>query len=227
MRFRSTPRPPASICARRGFWKWEPCGSPRGRIEGAGSFHQLINPQETIPAFSTAIHGIDNEKVAGAPYFAAMWPQLQAFLGDAVIIGHTIGFDLAMLAQECKRAGLPFEKPRSLDTQFLAQLVNPRLTGQSLGQLADWLKVEITDRHSALGDALTTARVFQAMVPKLRDGGIRTYAEAAQACRSLTEVIDRQYRAGWMTLGFGARIAIPSRCRAGSTVTRIATASAT
>ncbi len=170
-----------------------------GRIEGAGSFHQLINPGEMIPAFSTAIHGIDNEKVAGAPYFADMWPQLSAFMGDAVIIGHTIGFDLAMMAQECRRAGLTFEKPRSLDTQFLAQLINPRLTGQSLGQLADWLGVEITDRHSALGDALTTARVFQAMVPKLREGGIRTYAEAAQACRSLTDVMDRQYRAGWMT----------------------------
>ncbi len=170
-----------------------------GRIESAGSFHQLVNPQEVIPAFSTAVHGIDNEKVADAPSFAAIWPQFQSFTGDAIIIGHTIGFDLAMLAQECRRAGLPFEKPRSLDTQFLAQLVNPRLTGQSLGQLADWLGVEVTDRHSALGDALTTARVFQAMIPKLRDGGIRTYAEAAQACRSLTEAIDRQYRAGWMT----------------------------
>lgn len=170
-----------------------------GRIEGAGSFHQLINPGEMIPAFSTAIHGIDNQKVAGAPFFANMWPQLSAFIGDLVIIGHTIGFDLAMMAQECRRAGLTFEKPRSLDTQFLARLIDPRLTGQSLGQLADWLGVEVTDRHSALGDALTTARVFQALVPKLREGGIRTYAEAAQACRSLTDVIDRQYRAGWMT----------------------------
>jgi DNA polymerase-3 subunit epsilon/CBS domain-containing protein len=170
-----------------------------GRLDGAGSFRQLINPGEPIPAFSTAIHGIDNEKVAGAPSFANMWPQLSAFIGDAVIIGHTVGFDLAMMAQECRRAGLTFEKPRSLDTQFLAQLINPRLTGQSLGQLAAWLGVEVTDRHSALGDALTTARVFQAMVPKLREGGIRTYAEAAQACRSLTDVMDRQYRAGWMT----------------------------
>ncbi len=170
-----------------------------GRIEGGGSFRQLINPGETIPAFSTAVHGIDNQTVAGSPAFAETWPQLQAFVGDAVIIGHTIGFDLAMLAQECKRAGLPFEKPPSLDTQLLAQLVDPKKAGQSLGQLADWLKVEITGRHSALGDALTTARVFQAMLPKLREGGIRTYAEASQACRSLADVIDRQYRAGWMT----------------------------
>ncbi len=170
-----------------------------GRIDRAGSYLQLINPGEMIPAFSTAVHGIDNQKVANAPSFAAMWPDLKAFIGDSVIIGHTIGFDLAMLAQECRRANIAFEKPPSLDTQLLAQLVDPQRAGQSLGQLAGWLQVEITDRHSALGDALTTARVFQAMLPKLREGGIRTYAEAAQACRSLADVIDRQYRAGWMT----------------------------
>ena len=126
-----------------------------------------------------------------------------------VIIGHTIGFDLAMWPRNASARDCRSRNRASLDTQFLAQLVDPRLTGQSLGELADWLSVEITDRHSALGDALTTAHVFQAMVPKLREGGIRTYAEAAQACRSLTDAIDRQYRAGWMTSD-AARIAIPA-----------------
>ena len=61
-----------------------------------------------------------------------------------------------------------------------------------------WLGVELTDRHSALGDAMTTARIFRALVPKLRDGGIRTFAEAAQACLALTKVLDAQHRAGWV-----------------------------
>ena len=32
---------------------------------------------------------------------------------------------------------------------------------------------------------------------KLRDGGIRTFAEAAQACLALTKVLEAQHRAGW------------------------------
>ena len=45
---------------------------------------------------------------------------------------------------------------------------------------------------------MTTARIFTALVPKLRDGDIRTLGEAIQACRALTDVLDKQHRAGWV-----------------------------
>lgn len=170
-----------------------------GRIEGSKRFDRLINPGEPISAFSTAIHGIDNQKVADAPDFAAVWPKLQAFIGDAIVIGHTLGFDLAVLQQECKRAGLPWRMPRTLDTQHLVQLIDPRLRRYSLEDLAKLFGIEITDRHSALGDAFITARLFQALVPKLRESSIRTFAEASQACRGLAKSLDRQHRAGWVT----------------------------
>jgi DNA polymerase-3 subunit epsilon/CBS domain-containing protein len=47
-----------------------------------------------------------------------------------------------------------------------------------------------------LGDAKTTARVFLALVPKLRSHGIRTIAEAERACLALTSVLDDQMRIG-------------------------------
>jgi DNA polymerase-3 subunit epsilon/CBS domain-containing protein len=170
-----------------------------GRIETRGAFQSYVNPREPIPAFSTAIHGIDNAKVAQAPVFEAMWPTLRDYIGGGVVVGHSLGFDLAILQQECRRAGLIWTPLRALDTQHLVQLIDPRRAGNSLEELAAWLGVTIEQRHSALGDVITTAGVFQAMVPKLRDSGIRTFAEAAQACRALTDQLDRQYRAGWAT----------------------------
>ena len=110
------------------------------------------------------------------------------------MIGHTVGFDLAMLKRECDLAGLPWTRPRTLDTRLLAQIAAPELAGYTLEKLA-WLGVEVADRHSALGDAATTARVFLALVPKLRDHGIRTIAEAERACLALTSVLDDQARA--------------------------------
>jgi DNA polymerase-3 subunit epsilon/CBS domain-containing protein len=77
-------------------------------------------------------------------------------------------------------------------------VAEPNLAGYSLEQLANWLNVELIDRHSALGDALTTARLFQALVPKLRDKGIRTVAEAMQACHSLSDALAMQRPAGWV-----------------------------
>ena len=35
-------------------------------------------------------------------------------------------------------------------------------------------------------------------MPKLRERGIRTLAEAERACRALTDVLDQQHRAGWV-----------------------------
>ena len=170
-----------------------------GRIERAQAFRRLVNPGQDIPESATAIHGIDAAAIADAASFAEMWPDLSAYLGGSVVIGHTIGFDLAVLQHECERANLHWHRPRALDTQHLARVVEPRLAGYSLEQLATWLGIEVTERHTALGDVMTTARIFQALVPKLREGGIRTFAEAWQACRALTEVLDKQHQAGWVT----------------------------
>src|SRR6185295_14694594 len=96
------------------------------------------------------------------------------------------------------QAGLAWRGPRILDTRLLAELVEPDLAGYTLDQLATWLGVAAEKRHSALGDAMTTARIFLALLPKLREVGIRTLAEAEQACRGLTTALDAQHRAGWV-----------------------------
>jgi CBS domain-containing protein len=170
-----------------------------GRVRSDDSFRHLVRPDEPIPPAASALHHIDDAKVADAPAFAEVWPALLAFVGNAVLIGHTLGFDLAVLKRECERAWLPFFRPRTLDTRLLAEVAEPDLADYTLEALASWLGIEIADRHSALGDALITARIFTALVPKLRDGNIRTLGEAMQACRALTNVLDEQHRAGWVT----------------------------
>ena len=136
-----------------------------------------------------------------APTFAELWSELAERLGGAVLIGHSVGFDLAVLERECGRAGLAWTRPRALDVRLLAQIAAPDLAGYTLEGLADWLDVEATGRHSALGDASTAARIFLALLPRLRECGIRTLAEAERACGALTEAIDKQHRAGWAEPG--------------------------
>lgn len=170
-----------------------------GKLAGDNSFRRLLRPAgEPIPAETTRVHGIDDAMVAESPLFADVWPDFKAFLGKAVVIGHTVGFDLAVLKRECDLAGLAWKRPRTLDTRLLAQIAAPELAGYTLETLAAWLGVEAAERHSALGDAKTTARVFLALVPKLRNHGIRTIAEAERACLALTSVLDDQMRIGWI-----------------------------
>jgi DNA polymerase-3 subunit epsilon/CBS domain-containing protein len=187
-----------------------------GRVETADSFQRLVQPDVRIPQASSAIHQIDDAKVANASRFAEVWPELSEYIGDSIVVGHTIGFDLAVLKSECDRSGITFRQPRTLDTRLLAQVAEPNLAGFALEGLASWLGIELAQRHSALGDALTTARIFTALVPKLRDGGIRTLGEAAQACRAMTNVLDEQHRAGWVEA-----VDTPDRADAERTLGRI------
>ncbi len=168
-----------------------------GRLDERAALRRLVHPGEPIPPQASRIHGIDDADVAGAPGFAAVWPEFAAALSGSVLIGHTLGFDLALLKRECARAGLTWHAPRTLDTCLLAEVAEPNLGGYTLEHLSSWLGVEVDGRHSALGDAVLTGRIFLALIPKLREGNIRTLAEAEQACLALTHVLEEQHRAGW------------------------------
>ncbi|MCC6780896.1 MAG: CBS domain-containing protein [Hyphomicrobiales bacterium] len=169
-----------------------------GRIASNATFRRIVRPSEPIPPAAAAVHGLDDAQVVDAPSFAQVWPGFLSFMSGTLLIGHTLGFDLAVLTRECERASLSFPRPRTLDTRLLAQVVEPNLASFTLEGLASWLSLEVVERHSALGDALTTAAIFTALVPRLRDRGIRTLGEAVQACRMLTAVLDEQHRAGWV-----------------------------
>lgn len=174
-----------------------------GRIAENERFRSLVDPGVPIPAESTKIHGIDAARLQGAPDFAAAWKDFHAFAGDAAVIGHTIDYDLAVIGGEAKRAQVAFRVPRAIDIRILAEFAKPDLPGFSLEQLAAWLDVKVEDRHSALGDAVMTARVFTRLVPLLRERGIRTFAEAEAACREFSEVIAQ--RGGWVAPGAPAQ----------------------
>jgi DNA polymerase-3 subunit epsilon/CBS domain-containing protein len=164
-----------------------------GRVESAARFHSLIDPGVPIPDSSTHIHGIDDARIKGAPDFANAWPAFKSFLGGGPVIGHTIDFDLAMVANEAKRANIEFVVPSAVDVRILAEIVKPNLPGFSIEHIAAWLGIEVEERHSALGDALTTARIFAGLVPHLRERGVRTLAEAEAACRKVTDAMAANY----------------------------------
>src|SRR2546428_435654 len=80
-----------------------------GGSVSAETFSRRINPGEPIPIAATKIHGIDDAAVASEPSFENIWPDLVHFIGHSVVIGHSLGYDLALLKRECERAGLPWK----------------------------------------------------------------------------------------------------------------------
>ncbi|WP_436642549.1 DUF294 nucleotidyltransferase-like domain-containing protein [Microbaculum sp. FT89] len=173
-------------------------GLRAGLQDEADVYDALVNPGMPIPPASSEIHGIADTDVAAAPAFAEVAAGLESYVGGRIVVGHNIGFDLAVLKREHDRAGLAWQPPRTLDTRLLAHLAAPQLPGHSLEHLAEWLGVAVDGRHTALGDAKVTAAILIALVPKLRERNIRTLAEAEAACARLTDMFEDQYRAGWI-----------------------------
>jgi DNA polymerase-3 subunit epsilon/CBS domain-containing protein len=167
-------------------------------VLAATKFECKVNPGVAIPPASTKIHGLTAEILAGAPIFPEAYARFCGFAETRVLIGHNVGFDLAILQRECKLAGLKPPQNRMLDTRLLAELCFPRLAGFTLDALASHLGLTITGRHDALADAELTAKLFLALIPRLKERNIRTLAEAETACKSLTNVLDNYARVGWV-----------------------------
>jgi DNA polymerase-3 subunit epsilon/CBS domain-containing protein len=167
-----------------------------GKIERTGAFSTYVNPQEPIPGDSQVIHGISDEMVRESPGFELANKAYSTFVGDHLILGYSLGFDLAVFRAEHERAGLPWKPPRYLDVRDLVRLLNPPLPDFSLDKVAAWLGVEVHERHTATGDALITAEIFLALLPRLREAGIRTLAEAEEAARQ--HMPAREVPSGWI-----------------------------
>lgn len=141
------------------------------------SYESLIDPQVEIPPTSIEIHNITPEMVEGKPVFRDVLTQIRDFVGDHIVVGHGILFDLELLTAESRRCGveLDFTKNRQIDTLRLARLYGQSPGGNSLRQLAIHFNVPIDGAHRAMNDVRANVEVF-----KFLSGGYRTVEELFQ-----------------------------------------------
>ncbi len=167
------------------------------RREATPPIDQLLDPGMPIPAAATAIHGIDDGRVAGAATFAAFADALREAIAGRVLVGHHIAFALALLRHEAARAGIAWHDPPALDIGLLLGALEPTLADLSLEAVTRWLEVRIERRHSALGDAEATAAAFAALLPHLRNADVRTLGEALSMAARRQDLILQQAHSGW------------------------------
>jgi DNA polymerase-3 subunit epsilon len=126
-------------------------------------YHSLVNPGRKIPAYITALTGISNAMVAGAPLFADIAADIYALLQDNVFIAHNVNFDFSFIRHHLREAGLGLH-PKKLCTVRLSRKVFPGLASYSLGNLCRSLGIPIENRHRAGGDARATVTLFERLL---------------------------------------------------------------
>ena len=132
----------------------------------------LINPGRQIPDFITGLTGIDNPMVRQAPSFRDVAHELEAFVGDAAVIGHNVRFDLGFL----QKGGI-LRYNEVVDTYELAAVLIPSAPRYNLGSLGSQLGVLLPATHRALDDAKVTQVVFTRLIERARELPIDLLAE--------------------------------------------------
>ena len=78
----------------------------KGKLNDRAVFDKFVRPGTAIPAESTKIHGITDQDVAGASTFTVADREFRTWAANSVILGYSIGFDVAMFKSEAGRAGV-------------------------------------------------------------------------------------------------------------------------
>lgn len=125
---------------------------------------EMYIKQEYFNEETVEIHGlIKNERLVTVTEDEAVELFLD-YIKDAVLVAHHAMFDVTMFNQILKRKGLPKLKNLVLDTVNLykATRIKSNLLDNdaSLDKIAENYVLDVTDRHTAAGDAFLTALIF-------------------------------------------------------------------
>ena len=147
------------------------------RIVRGETYEQLIHPGKKIAKASIRFHGITDAHVKGKPQAKHVLPQFHRFCGRSVLVAHNAAFDMKFLELKEKASGVSFANP-VLDVLLLSAFLHDHTHDHSLGATAERFGLEISDRHTALGDALTTGAILLAMLDPLEERGVVTLGDA-------------------------------------------------
>src|SRR5947207_4346349 len=141
--------------------------------ECLGTLQTLVNPGMAIPPEITVLTGITEAMVLPAPRMDEVLPSFLEFLGDAVIVGHNVRYDIGFLNAELARAGRPRLTNQFVDTCSLARrLVRDEVPDCRLGTLASRLRLGHRPTHRALDDALATGDLLHVLLERAGSLGV-------------------------------------------------------
>jgi DNA polymerase III subunit epsilon len=136
-------------------------------------FATLVDPGMPIPPLITVLTGITGAMVVGAPSVREVLPAFLEFLGDAVVVGHNVRYDLSFLGAAAERYGYGRLSSRSVDTLRLARrLIGSDARNLRLATLAAHFRSPVTPTHRALDDVRATAHVFWALLEQAGTIGV-------------------------------------------------------
>ncbi len=129
----------------------------------------LVNPTIPIPAETTAIHGITDEKIANEPTFKELAPEIAELIHNCDLAGYNSNkFDIPLLAEEFLRAEVDFgmDGRKAVDIQNIFHKLEQRTLVAAYKFYCD---KDLTNAHSAEADTTATYEVLLSQLEKYEE----------------------------------------------------------
>lgn len=154
------------------------------------NFESLIDPECEIPQVSQDIHKISGEMLKGKPKVAEVLPELLKMIDGHILVGHGIGFDIALIAAEAKRNQIPTQiyKQPFIDTLRMARLYGESPIN-SLERLRQHFNIQAEGAHRAMSDVIVNIEVFKFL------------AKSYQTTEQLLKTLEKPIKLKAMPLG--------------------------
>jgi len=152
-----------------------------GTIRYGERYTSLVRPQapERLSTAGIEAHHLLPAELAGAPPLSAVLPEIDSRLREGVLLLHHAPLDVGFLRRAYRRLGLPWPRPRVVDTIDLLLALDhrrhrftphPEPPATDLPGARRALGLPPHDAHDALADALATAELFLALQARRHQG---------------------------------------------------------
>lgn len=149
-------------------------------------FESLVRPKSPLSDEIIQITGITQEMADEAPTLFSIRSRIRKIIGDHVILGHNVGFDIGFMHSE----NLALHNS-AIDSVTLASVLLPNAGRYTLEFLANYLHLPLDEggqAHRAMSDVLLTAELLLA----LREIALRQLDVG-----TLSEIVEAGSRVGW------------------------------
>lgn len=134
------------------------------------NYSRLIKPKKPIPKNITEITHISEELVKDAKSLEDVLPAFREYLGDSLVIGHNVKFDVGFLNYFLGLMGLPLITRYVCTLEMLKNIKSYKGENNKLGTACEYYNIKLLNAHRAYADTYATAQLLLKLLDEI--GGI-------------------------------------------------------
>ncbi|MDO1605512.1 PolC-type DNA polymerase III [Lactobacillus sp. YT155] len=132
-------------------------------------FDKFINPGHELSETIVNLTNITDDMLKDADDEATVIKEFMDFVGDDVLVGHNVSFDMGFMNATLRRAGLNELSMPVIDTLEISRTIHPEYGNHRLDTLSKRYDIKLEHHHRADSDAEATGYVMYKMLDELEE----------------------------------------------------------